>query len=516
MEAIIAKLGSLHLELREYADKSSNHEVGELADAIARESNYGTHIGIVQLLMRLATNVDLHDEIIQTANEIADGLRGGHNAEEVWLTFAGAKDEILDQELEFDPSLRHALLEAQASALGAGAEAFDREEVFVDEEFSNLANAAVECAGEADEAAHTALAALDNQTESLDEIADNLAAGQRSLAEAYKARAKLDRRLEAIAETEEDYDASTDEGTTEDEFDGVEAMFLDAVTAYYDAKSECEEYLTAFSAMHSTPSDENDMDELINELTGGTGASEGQTPVTLASIAEDAARVAAMCAGSHTEKAFDFDEAWEIIEGMIDTYEAFMAEEPPGFAECMHKVLIVREMTGLVSTSDDDLPPCVLDPDEDDVVGPSWELYMESYESRTEALQSLPARIIEIDEYIEAMVEDYPDKFPEGADTVRAEVAEFEALDEIYVEQNNTGQMFPAVEFELLVREIAQDYMDEAGWEPDAIRALQEAAEAHMVARYQDSNLVAIHAHRTHIHPRDLHLARRISDPGRF
>jgi len=47
-------------------------------------------------------------------------------------------------------------------------------------------------------------------------------------------------------------------------------------------------------------------------------------------------------------------------------------------------------------------------------------------------------------------------------------------------------------------------------WQGTAIQALQEAAEAHLVALFEDANLCAIHGKRVTIMPKDLHLARRI------
>ena len=47
-------------------------------------------------------------------------------------------------------------------------------------------------------------------------------------------------------------------------------------------------------------------------------------------------------------------------------------------------------------------------------------------------------------------------------------------------------------------------------WQGTAILALQEAAEAHLVSLFEDSNLCAIHGKRVTIMPRDMQLARRI------
>ena len=44
----------------------------------------------------------------------------------------------------------------------------------------------------------------------------------------------------------------------------------------------------------------------------------------------------------------------------------------------------------------------------------------------------------------------------------------------------------------------------------DAMLALQEAAEAHLIKLFEDTNLLAIHAERVTIKPKDMQLARRI------
>jgi histone H3 len=43
-----------------------------------------------------------------------------------------------------------------------------------------------------------------------------------------------------------------------------------------------------------------------------------------------------------------------------------------------------------------------------------------------------------------------------------------------------------------------------------AILAIQEAAEAYLVGLFQDSNLIAIHAKRVTLMPKDIQLARRL------
>ena len=61
-----------------------------------------------------------------------------------------------------------------------------------------------------------------------------------------------------------------------------------------------------------------------------------------------------------------------------------------------------------------------------------------------------------------------------------------------------------------LVREIADDFKTELQFEGAALLALQEAAEAYLVALLEDSNLCAIHARHVTIMPKDIQIARRL------
>ena len=47
-------------------------------------------------------------------------------------------------------------------------------------------------------------------------------------------------------------------------------------------------------------------------------------------------------------------------------------------------------------------------------------------------------------------------------------------------------------------------------WERGAIEALHEGAESYMISLLEDANLLAIHARRITVQPRDIQLARRI------
>jgi histone H3 len=64
--------------------------------------------------------------------------------------------------------------------------------------------------------------------------------------------------------------------------------------------------------------------------------------------------------------------------------------------------------------------------------------------------------------------------------------------------------------FQRVVRELAADLKSDLRFQSTALLALQEAAEAYLVAVFEDTNMCAIHAKRVTIMPRDMQLALRI------
>ena len=84
------------------------------------------------------------------------------------------------------------------------------------------------------------------------------------------------------------------------------------------------------------------------------------------------------------------------------------------------------------------------------------------------------------------------------------------ALREIRKYQKSTELLIRKMPFQRLVREIAQDHKTDLRFQSAALGALQEAAEAYLVALFEDTNLCAIHAKRVTIMPKDMQLARRI------
>ena len=84
------------------------------------------------------------------------------------------------------------------------------------------------------------------------------------------------------------------------------------------------------------------------------------------------------------------------------------------------------------------------------------------------------------------------------------------ALREIRKYQKGTELLIRKLPFERLVREIAQDFKTDLRFPSSAMLALQEAAEAYLIGLFMDINLIAIHAKRITVMPKDMLLARRI------
>ncbi len=90
------------------------------------------------------------------------------------------------------------------------------------------------------------------------------------------------------------------------------------------------------------------------------------------------------------------------------------------------------------------------------------------------------------------------------------------ALREIRFYQRNSDLLLRKLPVARLVREVQTYFFrDEYRWQAEAMLALQEAAEAHLVGLFEDSNLCAIHAKRVTLMPKDMQLARRIRGPQR-
>lgn len=85
------------------------------------------------------------------------------------------------------------------------------------------------------------------------------------------------------------------------------------------------------------------------------------------------------------------------------------------------------------------------------------------------------------------------------------------ALREIRFYQRSTELLIRKLPFARLVKEVQSNFFrKEYRWQAEALLALQEAAEAHLISLFEDSNLCAIHAKRVTLMAKDMQLARRI------
>jgi len=83
-------------------------------------------------------------------------------------------------------------------------------------------------------------------------------------------------------------------------------------------------------------------------------------------------------------------------------------------------------------------------------------------------------------------------------------------LREIRRYQKSTELLIGKLPFQRLVREIAQEFRKDLRFQSSAVEALQEAAEAHIVSLFEDTNCATFHAGRVTIRPKDMALALRL------
>lgn len=84
------------------------------------------------------------------------------------------------------------------------------------------------------------------------------------------------------------------------------------------------------------------------------------------------------------------------------------------------------------------------------------------------------------------------------------------ALLEIKRYQKSTKFLIRKLQFQRLVREIAQDYKEDMRFHCSAIIEMQNVCESYLVGLFKDTVLCAIHAKRVTVIPKDLQLARRL------
>ena len=84
------------------------------------------------------------------------------------------------------------------------------------------------------------------------------------------------------------------------------------------------------------------------------------------------------------------------------------------------------------------------------------------------------------------------------------------ALREIRRFQKSSDLLVRKLPFQRLVREIAMDFKTDLRFRKSGMLALQEASDSYVVGLLEDTNLLAIHAKRVTIKPKDIQLCRRI------
>jgi histone H3 len=71
------------------------------------------------------------------------------------------------------------------------------------------------------------------------------------------------------------------------------------------------------------------------------------------------------------------------------------------------------------------------------------------------------------------------------------------------------------IPFQRMVREVAQDYMDDLKFRAGVVELIQLIAESYMIELLKGANLSSIHANRQTVMPKDLTLAMKIKDHSR-
>ncbi|KAJ7962543.1 histone H3 [Quillaja saponaria] len=90
------------------------------------------------------------------------------------------------------------------------------------------------------------------------------------------------------------------------------------------------------------------------------------------------------------------------------------------------------------------------------------------------------------------------------------------ALREIRHYQRTSNLLIPSAPFIRAVRQVTHQLSTEVSrWTPEALIALQEAAEDYLVLLFEDAMLCAIHAKRVTLMKKDFELARRLGGKGR-
>lgn len=86
------------------------------------------------------------------------------------------------------------------------------------------------------------------------------------------------------------------------------------------------------------------------------------------------------------------------------------------------------------------------------------------------------------------------------------------ALREIRSEQKKTTHIIPVAPFNRCVQEISRNYKTGLRFKNEAYDAFHVAAESYLIKLFSDANTAAIHSRRETVQPKDLRLAREMTE----
>lgn len=457
MDALLEQLGDLHIAMCDLAARTGSPDIAAAAAAIRAEAAHGTTFRLARLLERVANIPALHREIVDCAHAILDGLRGGDSAEGIDEPDDPEEAEYLRDELEY---ARGSLQEIHEN------EAEDRADERADERAARAerrgqrdaayAAEADELLSESsDESSGDAIEADENFSDELDS----------SVEEAYG---------DEVASYEDELASWERRNLRRDFAHEVEDVRGGAAQMLEDSIGHFREVLAALRKFTRQNSDWRDEEAIVDKLEAGLDDDELY----------------------HTRPA----NAWEIVDDFASRIEEILDTPPVEFDALIRTAALVRtqhEVGGV------DMP---------DTDGPEdWTTY-QAAGARGAALNAIAkdrAGYIQLGKELQA---DRPDLFPGGEnyDKVAARFKDEQKIAEIQTEQQSEAVAIDPAQFELLVREIGQDFSGTIRWDPEAIQALHAAAEEYLTSLAEDANLCGIHANRTYLRPADVQLARRI------
>lgn len=86
------------------------------------------------------------------------------------------------------------------------------------------------------------------------------------------------------------------------------------------------------------------------------------------------------------------------------------------------------------------------------------------------------------------------------------------ALREIRSEQKKTTHIIPVAPFNRCIQEISRNYKTGLRFKNEAYDAFHVAAESYLIKLFSEANTAAIHSRRETVQPKDLQLAKRMTE----